>query len=107
MVKGWAAFLDEMELILQGKKLVPFWRGVKGGIPIFASSLEEVPFHPTLGINVRRIFTEPTRFDAMLWLQGTGLQPYLEAGDRTDAKTWQSITQEFNGEFMTFMFWFN
>lgn len=107
IVKGWSRFLDEMELILQGKKLLPFWRGAKGGIPIFTNSLEQVPVHPELGINVRRIFTEPKRFDAMLWLQGTGLHPFLEKGPRTDQKTWQGIMSEFGGDFVTFMFWFN
>lgn len=107
MVKGWAGFLDEMELILQGRKLVPFWRGVDGGIPMFMGSIDQIRVHPELGINVRRIFTEPTRFDLVLWLQGTGLAPYLEKGPRTGLRTWQTITQEFNGEFVTFMFWFN
>lgn len=107
MVTSWRRFLDEMELILQGKKLLPFWRGVRGGITIFGNRADASSLHPTLGINVRRIFTEPGRFDLVLWLQGTGLQPYLEEGDRSDVRTWQEISREFNGQFLTFMFWFN
>jgi hypothetical protein len=107
MITGWHQFLDEIEAILQGKKLVPFWRGAKGGMPLFLNSARDVAVHPELGINVRRIFTEPTRLDLALWLQGTGLHPYLEKGDRTGSKTWGEITSAFGNEFFLFLFWFN
>ena len=107
MIRNWAKFLDEMELILQGRKLVPFWRGVKGGIPLFVSNAGNLPVNSKVGINVRRIFTEPRRLDLVLWLQGTGLAPFLEEGPRVDLKTFEEIGREFQGEFFTFMFWFN
>lgn len=107
IVNGWATFLDELELILQGKKLLPFWRGIEGGIPLFVNSPDQIPMHPELGINVRRIFLEPRRFDAMLWLQGTGCAPYLEKGERINMREWQEMTSAFEGEFVTFMLWFN
>jgi hypothetical protein len=31
-----------------------------------------------------KVFLEPARLDLVLWLQGTGLQPFLEKGERTD-----------------------
>ncbi len=109
MISGWKAFLDEMELILQGKKLLPFWRGVPGGSgwTVFSGDFSNVRMHPRLGINVRKIFTEPRRFDMVLWIQGTGAQPFLEEGPRTESLTWNRITREFNGDFLLFMFWFN
>ncbi len=107
MIKNWAKFLDEMELILQGRKLLPFWRGVKDGVPLFLNQASQVPTNSKLGINVRRIFTDPHRLDLVLWLQGTGLAPFLEEGPRVDVKTFEEISREFQGEFLTFMFWFN
>ena len=107
MISRWHDLLDEIEAILQGEKLVPFWRGVKGGIPMFINSPRDVPTHPELGINVRKIFTNPQRFDLALWLQGTGLHPFLEKGDRTKGETWVEIADAFGDEFFLFLFWFN
>ena len=104
MQTEWHAFLDEAEAILQGKKLLPFWRGIEGGAMIFDGNL---PANPDLGVNLRKVFMEPTRFDLVLWLQGTGLQPYLEKGERTDPETWTRIMTGFRGEFFLFLTWFN
>lgn len=103
VMSGWQDFLDEFELILHGKKLVPFWRGIKGGVV----PVGNWPRNPDVGINVRKIFTEPTRFDLALWLQGTGLKPYLEEGDITAAEDWTKIMQNFRGQFFNFALWFN
>ncbi len=100
----WQAFLNEFEAILQGKKLLPFWRGMEGDASPFSG---DFPAHPELGINLRKIFTEPTRLDLVLWLQGTGLHPYLEKGERTDPESWRRIMNGFNGEFFLFLTWFN
>ncbi len=101
---GWQAFLDEADAILQGKKLLPFWRGIEGGAMFFDG---DFPEHPELGINVRKVFLEPARLDLVLWLQGTGLQPFLEKGERTDAGAWRRIINAFDGNFFLFMVWFN
>lgn len=104
VVSGWHEVLDEVELILQGRKLVPYWRGIEGGLSPFVRTF---PANPEIGINVRRIFTHPTRFDLALWLQGTGLDPYLERGDITSPDKWQKMMGNFRGRFFNFMFWFN
>ena len=101
---GWQAFLDEADAILQGKKLLPFWRGIEGGAMFFDG---DFPEHPELGINLRKVFLEPARLDLVLWLQGTGLQPFLEKGERTDAGAWRRIMNAFDGNFFLFMVWFN
>lgn len=103
LITTWHLFLDEIEAILQGKKLVPFWRGIPGGITDFNT----MPQHPTLGINVRRIFTEPGRFDLALWLQGTGLQPWLEEGEIVDPDQWNQMLRGFGNQFWPVVFWFN
>ena len=104
MQTQWHEFLDEAEAILQGKKLLPFWRGIDGG---FMPGDGNFPMNPDLGINLRRVFTEPTRLDLVLWLQGTGLHPYLEKGEITDPDSWRKIRAAFQGEFFVFMVWFN
>jgi hypothetical protein len=90
MVDNWLAALDEAELILQGKKLIPFWRG-----------------KPTRGVNLRKVFLEPRQLDLVLWVQGTAATPYLEEGDLTKPDTWQQINNAFGGQFIGFGFWFN
>ncbi|MFO0940494.1 MAG: hypothetical protein U0930_06975 [Pirellulales bacterium] len=101
MQMGWSLFLDEMEAILQGKKLAPFWRGV----PFQPNAA--LPVNREYGINVRKIFTEPKRFDLVLAIQGTGIQPFLEKGKITSDDTWNNIGRAFRGNFMFFMFWAN
>lgn len=101
MQMGWSLFLDEMEAILQGKKLAPFWRGV----PLQPNAA--LPVNREYGINVRKLFTEPRRFDLVLAIQGTGLQPFLEKGNITSDDTWNNIGRAFRGNFMFFMIWAN
>lgn len=104
IVSGWHEFLDEFELILKGEKLAPFWRGIDGGISPFGGIRQ---INPKIGINVRKVFTDPRRFDLALWLQGTGLQPFLEEGDITSPEKWQKMMSRFNGRFWNFALWFN
>jgi hypothetical protein len=90
MISGWHAFLDEGEAVLAGRKLIPFWRSEDGR-----------------GVNLQRVFTEPTRFDLVLWIQGTAATPYLERGQLTDPQTWVRFQRIFMGQFFTFAIWFN
>jgi hypothetical protein len=90
MIEGWFGFLDEMDAILAGKKLLPFWRDAGGR-----------------GINLRRVFTEPTPFDLILWIQGTGAAPYLEKGTITSPDFWKTTDRIFRGDFLGFALWFN
>lgn len=91
MVKGWDEFLDECERILAGTTLLPFWRSSP----------------PTMGVNLRRVFTHPTRLDAVLWLQGTAAAPYLEEGKVTSPEFWRRLSRAFEGNFRGFAAWFN
>ena len=90
MVKGWHEFLDEVDALLDGKKLLPFWRNANGQ-----------------GVNLKRVFTEPRRFDLVMWVQGTGAAPYLEEGPVTKPDTWQRLDRLFRGQFIGFAIWFN
>ena len=90
MIDGWHEFLDELEAILQGEKLVPYWR-----------------VHDGRGINLKRVFTEPKTLDLVLWVQGTAAAPYLEEGELTQAETWTRLNRLFQGQFIGFAVWFN
>ena len=102
--ESWQAFLNEAELILQGKKLLPYWRGIEGGFTPFDN---QFPANAKVGINLRRVFTEPARFDLILWLQGTAQQQYLEEGEQTDPDFWRETMTGFRGQFFLFLVWFN
>ena len=87
-IDGWMLFLDELEALLDGKKLLPHWRFDQG-------------------INVRRVFLEPTTFDIVLLVQGSAALPYLEDGEFTTADTWRRIVTLFGGDFFRYAVWFN
>ncbi|QDU17017.1 hypothetical protein CA11_48560 [Gimesia maris] len=95
MVDTWLVVVDEAGEVLQGKKLIPFWRGKPG----------------TQGVNLRRVFTEPRKIDPFLWVQGTAAAPYLEKGTITDfasPEMWGRINRTFGrNNFFTLAFWFN
>ncbi len=91
MVDAWFTALDEFDALLRGEKLVPFWRGTDN----------------RLGVNFRRVFTEPQEFDLVLWFQGTAATPYLEQGELTNPETWSRLNRIFRGEFIGFAIWFN
>ena len=59
------------------------------------------------GVNLKRVFEEPTTFDLVLWLQGSAALPYIEDGPVADAATWESIATTMSGDFMTYFVWFN
>ncbi len=95
MMVTWKQMVDEWELVLQGKRLVPFWRGENG----------------KLGVNVRKVFTNPPKvLDPILWIQGSHATPYLERGvftDFADRNRLQRIDRAFGGNFFGFALWFN
>ncbi len=99
IIDGWHGVLDEAESILRGQKLIPFWRGYK-------EKPSEV-FTQRRGINLKRVFTEPKRFDVVMWATGTGATPFLETGELTKRETWGRLTQIFGSNFLGFAFWFN
>ncbi len=87
-IAAWNGVLDTFDAILDGKKLVPHWR-MKGGI------------------NMRKVFDEPTPFDLVLWITGPATMPYLEQGDVLTSQEWRNLTSAFSGEFGSYAIWFN
>ncbi len=90
MIASWRHFLAEAKEILQGKKLIPFWRG-----------------YEARGVNLRLVCTQPKPFDLVMWFQGTGAAPYLQKGELTDPEVWNRMRRVFGGEFIGFALWFN
>lgn len=88
-IAGWAAFLNEAEEVLEGKKLIPHWR-----------------VNDSRGINLRRVFTEPTRFDLVGWAHGVSALPFLEEGDKVSTDTARTLSRTFQGRFLVFAVWF-
>lgn len=95
MIETWLDTVSEAELVLEGKRLIPFWRGNQGD----------------RGVNLKRAFYEPKDIDIPLWIQGTAATPYLEKGQLTkfnDPTTIGRISNQFGGtNFIRFGFWFN
>jgi hypothetical protein len=90
MVDGWLGFLDEADALLAGKRLIPFWRTSE-----------------TKGVNLRRVFTQPRTFDAVLWFQGTAAVPYFEDGPKTRPEVWDRLLRAFEGDLFLLAAWFN
>jgi len=102
MIDGWRGVLVEMEDLLEGRKLVPFWRDHVRFLG---------PMNPVLqegrGINLKRFFEEPTEFDLVLFIQGSGALPYVERGQLSHPETWRNLQRLFRGQFFGFAVWFN
>jgi hypothetical protein len=87
---AWRRFLKEGESVLNGDKLIPFWRGDTGQ-----------------GVNLLKVFTQPEDFDLVLWVQGSAAVPYLEEGEVTSTETWAEFQRVFEGRFLGFAIWIN
>jgi hypothetical protein len=103
MITGWSSVLDELEAILEGKKLIPYWRKYQRNI---FSPTAEVPKRGT-GINLRKFFHQPQNFDLVLTIQGTNVEPFLEEGSLSTPEAWDELVRVFRGEFFGFAIWFN
>ncbi len=90
MVSAWRELMSNVDGVLAGKLLIPFWRGDDGR-----------------GVNLRRVFTEPTTLDLVLWVQGSAAEPYLETGEKTKIEMWRNVRREFGSQFPGFALWFN
>ena len=91
MVTTWRGFLDEVDAILDGKKLLPFWRGTD----------------KTRGVNLHSVFHQPRDLDVILWIHGSGAVPFLENGDVTKRETWREFQRVYGGQLFSFGAWFN
>lgn len=87
---AWVQGLGEAEALLEGERLLRFWRG-----------------DGTQGVNFRRALTESKDFDLILWVQGSAAGPYLEQGEFTKDGTWSRLMNAFNGTVFRYGWWMN
>lgn len=90
MVEAWGECMTEAGAILHGDILIPFWR---------TKSRE--------GINLRKVFLQPTALDVVYWVQGTAATPYLETGRCTEPELWNRLMDVFGHNFPGYALWFN
>jgi hypothetical protein len=88
---AWQNILDESEAILDGRKLLPFWRGEA----------------KDRGFNVKRFLTEPKDLDVILFIHGSGALSHVEQGDVTSPEKWGQFQKVFGGDLFGFAIWFN
>lgn len=86
----WLRALHEGEDLLAGRRLLRFWRG-----------------RGDRGISVRRFFEEPSRFDLVLWIQGSAAEPYLDEGEFTSEGLWRDMQDAFDRGVFRYMWWMN
>jgi hypothetical protein len=100
MIDTWLETLAEAKRIVDGDKLVPFWRDF-----LHTGKLGE------RGINIRNVLQNPPESLAIvLWIQGTAATPYLERGDITafaNEEFLRRINVVFGSNFFGFAAWFN
>jgi hypothetical protein len=91
MVIAWGEMMQQSGKVLRGELLIPFWRGEPG----------------EYGVNLRRVFLEPTKFDLVTWVQGTAAKPYLEKGRMAKGDAWKNVREVFGNRYVNFAAWFN
>jgi len=87
-IAAWRAVLDKVDLMLDGKEMVPHWRFRQG-------------------FNLEKVFDDPRPFDLVLWITGPAALPYLEDGPIGSSKDWNGLADVFEGSFGIYMAWFN
>lgn len=92
-VRMWLDLLDEAEAVLNGEKLLRFWRG-----------------NGSQGIDVRKFFEEPRDFDVFYWVQGSAAAPYLvpiEDRPVTRDELWSDMEDTFGNDLFRSLFYIN
>jgi hypothetical protein len=87
-VDAWLHVMDELDAVLDGRKLVPHWRFSQG-------------------VNLRRALIEHKNFDLVMWITGTGVTPFLEDGAPISSAAWNEMVRAFEGNFFGYAVWFN
>lgn len=86
----WMAVLADLEAILTGELLVPYWRVAGAG-----------------GVDVGAMFTRPAAIDLAGWIQGADAVPYLRAGPVADGASWRAFEEMMAGEAMLMSLFLN
>ena len=96
MATGWQDVLVEIEQLLEGETLVPYWRYNNG-----------FNAETGVGVNVAKFLQDPGDMDIILWIHGAGAVPYLERGDLAKMEAWDRFSRMTAGDGLMFAAWFN
>jgi len=96
MALRWQDVLTDVDDILQGRKLVPFWR-------------VDNPRDATTGygLNFKKIFMDPPDMDIVLLIHGGSLAPYIERGELANMQAWGEFQRLTGRQTGMFALWFN
>lgn len=86
--EAWLDVLTEIEDVLEGRALIPYWRS-------------------GAGLNVSRMFTEPRPVDLVGWIQGAAALPYLEEGPLASGTALNVFNNIFWGDTLFMAVWLN
>jgi len=86
----WQAVLADAEMLLNGEILIPHWR-----------------FGAEAGINLKKMFETPPPVDLITWIQGEGLLPYAEKGNRVSPAAWNDFERMVSGDAILFAVFLN
>ena len=86
----WLTVLAELERVLKGELLLPYWRV---GEPA--------------GINLAKMFTDPRPIDVAGWIQGWAALPYLQRGKVASLATVEAFDSFVSGNAMLFSLYLN
>lgn len=86
----WQAVLADAERLLKGELLIPHWR-----------------FGAEAGINLAKLFESPPPIDLLTFVQGEGLLPYAEKGERASQMAWDEFARLVQGDAMLFAVFLN
>jgi hypothetical protein len=78
VASSWQEVLSEIDDMLAGRTLVPYWRTPYG-------------FNPGergVGVNMRRLLSDPGDMNLVLLIQGAAVAPYLETGKLATMDAW-------------------
>ncbi|NNE56592.1 MAG: hypothetical protein HKN36_00645 [Hellea sp.] len=96
LAESWQHVLGDIRDLLEGRKLVPYWRieqAEDGGAEY--------------GLNLKAIFMDPPDTDIILLIQGASLAPYLEKGELVDRDAWREFSRLTGRQTGMFALWFN
>lgn len=88
MADAWLETLDTLDLILDGKLLIPHWRFAKG-------------------FDLKAYFDTATRTDLVLILTGYGALPFLKDGPVASMESFRAANRVFGDSFFGFAIYFN
>ena len=86
----WLALLSDVEAVLKGEKLLPFWR-----------------VGPPAGFNLAKFFADPRPIDLAGWVQGWAVLPYLEKGRVVSTANSEAFDALVQGQSMLFALYLN